>query len=474
LLNRTSRMNKNENESASDFDRRKFIKNSSLAALMAVMGGTELRAQETPKSAAPVDSGLTKIPPSPPVRFGIIGLGEWGREILKQLALVSNPSVTGIDAPVTAICDTYEPSMRRGGNEAPKAEKFVDYQKLLASPDVDAVVVATPTHLHKQIVLDALAAGKHVYCEAPLATTIDDAKAIATAAKNAVKLVFQAGLQERSHPQMEFLVPFIRGGALGTNALARAQWHKKDSWRRTSSNSDHEEALNWRLRKQSSLGLTGEAGIYQIDSVNWIYKARPVAVTGFSSLILWKDGRTTPDTEQAVFEYPGGVRLMYDATLCSSFENAYEVYYGTDSTIMMRDQKSWLFKEVDAPLLGWEVYARKDAFYTETGIALVANATKQSAIGQSATSNAFEFQPLYYALRAFTVNIGQVSGDVKAYVENYGDDLSGLPDVLARNNKLYPAAGWRDGLDATIVAIKANEAVSGNQKVAIDAQLFDI
>jgi hypothetical protein len=59
-------------------------------------------------------------------------------------------------------------------------------------------------------------------------------------------------------------------------------------------------------------------------------------------------------------------------------------------------------------------------------------------------------------------------------VENYGDDLSGLPDVLARNNKLYPAANWQNGLDATIIAIKASEAVSTQQKVAIESHLFDI
>jgi predicted dehydrogenase len=430
---------------------------------MAMMGAQELRGQGSPAVSAPKQ---TPIPVGPTVKFGLIGAGEWGREILKSLALLPN-------APVTAICDTYGPSLRRAGNEAPKAEKFDDYKKLLASKEVDAVAVATPTYMHREMVLDAIAAGKHVYCEAPLASSIEDAKAIANAAKAAIKLVFQAGLQERSHPQRQFLVPFIRGGALGTNVMARAQWHKRDSWRKTSSSPEHEDALNWRLRKEQSLGLSGEVGIHQFDVVDWFFKERPTSITGFSSLILWNDGRNMPDTEQAVFEYANGVRLMYDATLCASFENAYEVYYGTDSTIMVRDEKAWLFKEVDAPLLGWEVYARKDAFYTETGIALVANATKQSAIGQSATSNAFEHQPLYYALEAFTANVGEVTREVGAYVESYGDDLSALPDTLAKL-KLYPAANWREGLDATIIAIKAREAVMKNQKIAIDTQLFDL
>ena len=73
--------------------------------------------------------------------------------------------------------------MNRAGDLVPKAEKFDDYHKLLAKPEVQAVIVATPTHLHRNIVLDALKAGKHVYCEAPLANTIADAKDIARAAQ---------------------------------------------------------------------------------------------------------------------------------------------------------------------------------------------------------------------------------------------------------------------------------------------------
>jgi predicted dehydrogenase len=71
----------------------------------------------------------------------------------------------------------------RAGKDVPKAQKYEDYTKLLADPKVQAVIIATPTGTHKEIALAALAAGKHVYCEAPLANTIDDAKAIAKAAR---------------------------------------------------------------------------------------------------------------------------------------------------------------------------------------------------------------------------------------------------------------------------------------------------
>src|SRR5271154_6008697 len=175
---------------------------------MAMMGGVELRAGDASKPAASTEPPLTKIPIGPAVKYGVIGLGAWGREILKDLALLPN-------APVVAICDNYPSSLRRAGDsDAPKAERFDDYQKLLTSKEVQAVVIATPTPEHREMTLAALQAGKHVYCEAPLANSIEDAKAIARAARDSIKVVFQAGLQERSHPQRHFLLPFIRAGAL--------------------------------------------------------------------------------------------------------------------------------------------------------------------------------------------------------------------------------------------------------------------
>ncbi len=180
----------------------------------------------------------------------------------------------------------------------------------------------------------------------------------------------------RSDPQRHFLLPFIRSGALGKTVLARAQWHKKTSWRSASPNPEREKALNWRLSKATSLGLIGEIGSHQIDQAGWFLNGLPKAVTGFGSVMFWKDDRDVPDTIQAVLEFPGGVQMIYDATLANSFDGEYEMLYGSDAAIMMRESKAWMFKEVDSPLLGWEVYADKMTFYKETGIALVAGKSK--------------------------------------------------------------------------------------------------
>src|SRR5204862_2861925 len=167
---------------------------------------------------------------------------------------------------------------------------------------------------------------------------------------------------------------------------------------------------NWRLNQECSIGLVGEIGIHQIDTLAWFMNARPVSVTGFGSLVQWRDGRDVPDTVEAIFEFPEGVRLTCECTLANSFDADYELLYGTDAAIMTRGNKAWMFKEVDSPLLGWEVYARKDQFYRETGIALIANATKLTNLGEKATDEAASTtSPLYYALEAFMINANTIS-----------------------------------------------------------------
>ncbi len=229
-------MKKQVNKNNFDFNRRDFLRGTSVATVMAMMGGIPIRAQEK-KDEAPTE---TKRGGGPPINCGVIGCGVHGREIITTLGRLPN-------APVIGVCDTYPAFLRRAKEGAPKSEGYDDYKKLLDNKEIKAVFIATPTHQHKEIVIAALAAGKHVYCEAPLAHTIEDARAIAKAAKATEKVNFQAGLQYRSEPQRLFMLPFMRSGSAGKYIKARAQWHKKQSWRRTSPNPEREKELNWRL-----------------------------------------------------------------------------------------------------------------------------------------------------------------------------------------------------------------------------------
>ncbi len=449
---------------ASDWNRREFIASSSAATLLATVAGGALGANRASAAeAAPADKK-----PTAPVNVGVIGCGNWGRDTVKTLAQLVNAKVLG-------VAEHYPAFLKRAKDAAPNAEAYEDYRKLLANKDIKAVVISTPTHQHKEVVLEALAAGKHVYCEAPLAHTLEDARVIAKAAKEHFSQVFHPGLQHRSDPQRHFLLGFIRSGATGRMFKARAQWHKKESWRRTSPN--REQELNWRLRKDVSLGLAGEIGIQHIDNACWTLKSEPVAISGIGSIQLWNDGREVADTVQLLVEYPEKAIFNFECTLANSFDGDHEVYYGTDSAVMVRKNKAWMFREADAPLLGWEVYARKDTFYNELGIALVANATKLVAQGEKPAEQApYANTPLYYGLEAFLHNVHTISDGVADFTENFdATDKKAMKEYLDSLSKaLMPAATIEDGFRATVLAIKANEAITQQKRVPITKDLFVI
>ncbi|HZQ45999.1 MAG TPA: Gfo/Idh/MocA family oxidoreductase [Verrucomicrobiae bacterium] len=467
-------MNQNEAEKGpADFNRRDFIKGASFGTLMMMMGGVPLQAEDKPAAAGDKDTNYNTV--GAPVSCAVIGCGYWGREILQTLAVLPN-------APVVAISDTYAPFLHRAKEAAPKAETYEDYRQALANKAVQAVIVATPSHQHREIVLAALQAGKHVYCEAPLGSSVEDARAIAQAAKAAAKVNFQAGLQARSDPQLHFLRQFIRSGALGTNVMARSQWHKKESWRHTSPKPEREKEINWRLNQETSPGLMGEVGVHQLDLISWFLNERPVAVSGLGGILGWNDGRDVADTIQSVFEFPEKVNYTYDCTLANSFDADYDMIYGSYAAVMIRGNKAWMFKESDSPLLGWEVYARKDTFYQETGIALVANATKLVALQEKPKTDADHYKesPLHFALAAFIKNCDLTGTAVANFKATYGDDEEGLADLIAGLHKSRTssagtaAAGYKEGFEATMAALKANEAIVQGQKVLFKKEWFDI
>jgi predicted dehydrogenase len=415
----------------SPFDRRDFLRTTAgtLALLLSDRG---LAAGQTATDVAIA---------GPPVRIGVIGVGVWGREILTTLGRM--PS-----AQVVTVCDVYEPFLRRAAGGAPQATGVADYRRVLDNRDVEAVIVATPTHTHRDVACAALQAGKHVYCEAPLAAATADARQIAQTALAAPKQVFQAGLQGRSNSLYAHVAQFVKSGVLGDVTLVNAQWNRRDSWRRAAPTPERTEAVNWRLAADSA-GLIGEIGIHQLDLMRMYLDAHPTSFTGWGSVAAWRDGRTIADTITCVIEV-GAIRATYRATLGSSFGGAYTVFQGTNAALLMKESRSWLVKEADSPLLGWEVYARKETVHDDSGIAMVADATKLLKAGKEPGKDGGlepEKPPLLLALEHFTRSIRE-----------------GGP----------PACGAREGYAATVGALKANEAVSTGGRIDVPPRDYDI
>ena len=449
----------NEQDSL-DFNRRDFLRSGSLATLMTMLGGVELIAQTT---NAP---GADDKPKGPRVKVGVIGIGPWGREILNTLARLPQ-------AEVVAVCDTYAAMAKRGGTAAPGATVTADYKTILDNKDITAVVIATPTHLHKDIAVAALKAGKHVYCEAPLAHTIEDARAIALAAKAAPGLVFQAGLQMRSDPQRHFLLPFIRSGALGKSVMARAQFHKKQTWRQTSPNPEREKAVNWRLDKEVSLGLVGELGCHPIDQVTWYFNGLPKAATGFGSIIFHQDGRDGAGHGPGCARIPGGCEhdLSRDAgqLLRRRLRDALrQRRRGDDAREQGVDVQGSRFAAA-----GLGSLRPKETFYKETGIALVAGASKSSRRRTEGGAALHQYARCSFALGNFLRNASDFSIAAKDFIESFGDDADALKEHLTKLAR-QPAAGILEGYQATVIAIKTNEAIMTGKRVEIKPEMYEL
>jgi len=122
---------------------------------------------------------------------GCIGLGTRGGDLIN--AVVNVPNVK-----VTAVWDVYGPHRQKGIERSlnPVVKAYVDYRELLADRNVDAAVIATPDHWHCQMVLDAVKAGKDIYCEKGFARTLDEAKLMRDALKQS-RVVFQLGHHAR-------------------------------------------------------------------------------------------------------------------------------------------------------------------------------------------------------------------------------------------------------------------------------------
>ena len=190
-----------------------------------------------------------------------------------------------------------------------------------------------------------------------------------------------------------------------------------------------------------------------------------------------KDNQDVPNNVQVILEYPGGVNHIFHASMANSFDADYELYYGSNSAIMVRDDKAWMFKEADSPLLGWEVYARKDKFYEEEGVALVMNATKLKAQGADGADAAqvFKETPLYYALQAFVSNSYAHQSAVEDFTALFGDDAEALNDYLKETNeKKQPHADYKIGYEAAVTAIKANEAINTGKRIEYKKEWFEI
>ena len=330
-------------ESKAKLSRRNFLEATTLGAAGLMLG----------TSSGPVFGTARDV--NGKVSVGVIGVGGQGTSLVRNLATVP-------DARITAICDIFEPNLNKGVNLAGSQPKpITDYRRLIESKDVDAVVIATPLHMHYEIARAALDAGKHVFVEKTMMYSIKQCEQMVLATKAHASQVFQVGHQHRFDPVIHKVVDMSKDGAIGKVTHIRCTWHRNGDWRRPVPKinfdprpwgyPDLEHLINWRMYKRYSGGLMCELGSHMIEICNLILGATPAAVTGMGGIDYWKDGRETFDNVVVVYNYPAGQKVTFSSTTTNAHDGEHIVIMGTDGTIEMGWDKALYFREKEPPEL---------------------------------------------------------------------------------------------------------------------------
>ncbi len=160
-----------------------------------------------------------RIPPADRIAVGMIATGSRSHQLLEAIKRVDGTEIT-------AVCDAYKGRVDRAVERTEsRARAVANYKEILADPSIDAVTIGTPDHWHKQMVVEALEAGKDVYCEKPLTYTIDEGLEIAAVAERTAKIV-QVGSQGISADNQKTLRQWIRSGKLGKVTMIRAAYNR--------------------------------------------------------------------------------------------------------------------------------------------------------------------------------------------------------------------------------------------------------
>jgi len=303
--------------------------------------------------------------PAKPIGVGCIGLGTRGGDLIN--AVVPVPGVK-----VMAVCDVYGPHRQKGIERSrnPDVKAYVDHHQLLADPKVDAVVIATPDHWHCQIVLDAVRAGKDIYCEKGFSRTLAEAKQMRDALQ-ASKVVFQLGHQARQATCALQAKELIARGLLGPITLVRTgrfkslepehpnwRWYGYyDQWNRPDpaqvrKDVDWERWLgpapkipwnechfwHWRCYYAYGTGYAGDLLSHEMDFVQYLLgHGIPDACACAGQIALLRDGREVPDTWIATYQFEKlGRTITFEGSMNAN-DNQPVTICGRDATLRFND-----------------------------------------------------------------------------------------------------------------------------------------
>lgn len=362
-----------------------------------------------------------------PIRIGIIGFGGRGSHLVRVLGFATNSWLENakkqpnqprlksfmeqenLNVKLTGVCDAFSLRAEEAAADFPDCKIYRTYEEMIASPDIDAVVIATPDHWHAPIAIAALEANKHVYVEKPMTHNIAETYALRDAARNS-KAIFQVGHQHRQTLSFITAQDVIKKGILGHVNLVQTntnrnsdtgawQYHIHEKANPNTINWDQflgnapkvpfnkEHFFRWRKWWAYGSGLSGDLMSHDYDRVNCVLNmGMPKSIMATGGIYTHNDGREVPDVFNVCMEYPEfttgssrepglekGMTFMYSATLGNSY-NRGTLFMGHDGTMELgntltiwADRSSTRYKDMlqsgkmstDAPIYAYNPMAEQ-------------------------------------------------------------------------------------------------------------------
>src|SRR5882757_5685867 len=314
----------------SDVSRRTFIKASAAATV-----ASSVRANSSPSSTSPNER----------LRIGFIGVGGRMQTHLHSAIELSNEG----KVECVAVCDVFNrhrkeasEKISRGTKDKPK--EIADYRDIINDKSIDAVCIATPDHWHAKQTIDALKAGKHVYCEKPMTHSVEEAVDVYKAWKESGK-VMQVGVQSTSLPVWKDVNKRLIDGQLGKVLMYQTsyfrnsdmgQWRYYDltedmnpkniDWQMFLGTEfslapnmpfDREKYHQWRCYWDFGAGMFTDLFVHRTTAMLKATGLRfPGRVVGAGGIYLEYDDRDVPDVATVVADFPEGVQGLVTATMC--------------------------------------------------------------------------------------------------------------------------------------------------------------
>ena len=306
------------------FNRRNFLQVSATTAMAAAI-------------ATQVSEAAT---PSENIHFALIGAGGKGRHCTADMLRVPGTKLT-------AICEINPERVAEALKLAPDARVYDDWNEMLAKEsDLQVVIIALPEDTHAAAAIASMEAGKDVFCEKPMAYSIDEARQM-NAVRDRTGRVLQIGQQRRSNPLYYLAEKLIqKDGLVGEVIRVDAFWDRWEDWKQPLPSVDMDfsrwgfptldHLINWRLYRKYGHGLMTENGTHQMDACSWLLGGKlPKKVCGLG-VSRYPDNRETYDAVTAEYLFDGDtiVRFSQDFHQGMNFGWSYgELFLGSEGAM---------------------------------------------------------------------------------------------------------------------------------------------